>query len=116
MRGLLVLASYRGSTVSLSVIFQQVYAPGPYGDYVAPPPHATQIVYSADGQPYAVAYPYQYQGTFYINKWFVFTGLPMFLRQNMSLIIEPLQNIYFLIRKDRVINSSKFKFHHCKLK
>ena len=42
--------------------FQQAYAPGPYGDYAAPPPHATQIVYSADGQPYAVAYPYQYQG------------------------------------------------------
>ncbi|XP_073332353.1 pleckstrin homology domain-containing family B member 2 isoform X1 [Pagrus major] len=41
---------------------QQAYAPGPYGDYAAPPPHATQIVYSADGQPYAVAYPYQYQG------------------------------------------------------
>uniref|UniRef100_A0A3Q1ES88 Pleckstrin homology domain containing, family B (evectins) member 2 n=1 Tax=Acanthochromis polyacanthus TaxID=80966 RepID=A0A3Q1ES88_9TELE len=40
----------------------QVYAPGPYGDYVPAPPHATQIVYSADGQPYAVAYPYQYQG------------------------------------------------------
>ncbi|XP_034736858.1 pleckstrin homology domain-containing family B member 2 isoform X4 [Etheostoma cragini] len=36
------------------------YALGPYGEYVAPPPHATQIVYSADGQPYA--YPYQYQG------------------------------------------------------
>ncbi|XP_029905374.1 pleckstrin homology domain-containing family B member 2 [Myripristis murdjan] len=42
----------------------QVYAPGPYGDYVAPPPHGTQIVYSADGQPYAVAYPYQYQGAY----------------------------------------------------
>lgn len=40
----------------------QVYVPGPYGDYSAPPPHATQIVYSADGEPYAVAYPYQYQG------------------------------------------------------
>ncbi|KAK5869934.1 hypothetical protein PBY51_024610 [Eleginops maclovinus] len=40
----------------------QGYAPGPYGDYVAPPPHVTQIVYSPDGQPYAVAYPYQYQG------------------------------------------------------
>lgn len=48
--------------VFLFVIFQQVYAPGPYGEYVAPPPHATQIVYSSDGQPYAVAYPYQYQG------------------------------------------------------
>lgn len=43
----------------------QAYAPGPYGDYIAPPPHASQIVYSADGQPYAVAYPYQYQG----NQW-----------------------------------------------
>ncbi|XP_042271824.1 pleckstrin homology domain-containing family B member 2 isoform X2 [Thunnus albacares] len=40
----------------------QVYAPGPYGEYVAHTQHATQIVYSADGQPYAVAYPYQYQG------------------------------------------------------
>ncbi|XP_035863466.1 pleckstrin homology domain-containing family B member 2 isoform X5 [Sander lucioperca] len=36
------------------------YVLGPYGEYVAPPPRATQIVYSADGQPYA--YPYQYQG------------------------------------------------------
>ncbi|XP_078114333.1 pleckstrin homology domain-containing family B member 2-like [Sander vitreus] len=26
------------------------YVLGPYGEYVAPPPHATQIVYSADGQ------------------------------------------------------------------
>lgn len=41
---------------------QQAYAPGPYGNYTAPPPHATQVVYSADGQPYTVAYPYQYQG------------------------------------------------------
>nr|XP_004557233.1 pleckstrin homology domain-containing family B member 2 [Maylandia zebra]XP_004557234.1 pleckstrin homology domain-containing family B member 2 [Maylandia zebra] len=41
---------------------QPVYAPGPYGDYTAPPPQATQVVYSADGQPYTVAYPYQYQG------------------------------------------------------
>lgn len=40
----------------------QVFVPGPYGEYVAPPPHATQIVYSPDGQPYAVAYPYQYHG------------------------------------------------------
>ncbi|KAM7410343.1 hypothetical protein PAMA_001673 [Pampus argenteus] len=39
----------------------QVYAQGPYGEYV-PAQHATQIVYSANGQPYAVAYPYQYQG------------------------------------------------------
>ncbi|XP_035863464.1 pleckstrin homology domain-containing family B member 2 isoform X2 [Sander lucioperca] len=39
---------------------QQGYVLGPYGEYVAPPPRATQIVYSADGQPYA--YPYQYQG------------------------------------------------------
>ena len=45
-------------------LFHQPYAPGPYGDYTAPPPHATQIVYSADGQPYAVAYPYQYQGKY----------------------------------------------------
>ncbi|XP_032381956.1 pleckstrin homology domain-containing family B member 2 isoform X2 [Etheostoma spectabile] len=41
---------------------QQGYALGPYGEYVAAPPHATQIVYSADGQPYA--YPYQYQGAY----------------------------------------------------
>ncbi|KAF1386110.1 hypothetical protein PFLUV_G00114740 [Perca fluviatilis] len=39
---------------------KQGYALGPYGEYVAPPPHATQIVYSADGQPYA--YPHHYQG------------------------------------------------------
>ncbi|CAN9500658.1 unnamed protein product [Ophioblennius macclurei] len=38
------------------------YAPGPYGNYGVSQPHATQIVYAADGQPYAVAYPYQYQG------------------------------------------------------
>ncbi|XP_020774449.2 pleckstrin homology domain-containing family B member 2 [Boleophthalmus pectinirostris] len=38
----------------------QVYVPGPYGDYTAAPP--TQIVYSSNGEPYAVAYPYQYQG------------------------------------------------------
>ncbi|XP_056460556.1 pleckstrin homology domain-containing family B member 2 isoform X1 [Gadus chalcogrammus] len=37
----------------------------PYGEYVTPPPQATQIVYSADGQPYAVAYPYQYQDQSY---------------------------------------------------
>ncbi|XP_028299278.1 pleckstrin homology domain-containing family B member 2 isoform X1 [Gouania willdenowi] len=41
---------------------QQVYSPGQYGDYGAPPPYATQVVYSPDGQHYAVAYPYQYQG------------------------------------------------------
>ncbi|XP_015253069.1 PREDICTED: pleckstrin homology domain-containing family B member 2 [Cyprinodon variegatus] len=40
----------------------QVYAPGPYGDYTAQPAHPTQIMYSGDGQPYAVAYPYHYQG------------------------------------------------------
>lgn len=40
----------------------QVYAPGPYGDYVTPPPHAQQIIYTADGQPYPGAYPYHYQG------------------------------------------------------
>ncbi|XP_031167761.1 pleckstrin homology domain-containing family B member 2-like isoform X2 [Sander lucioperca] len=28
----------------------QGYVLGPYGEYVEPPPHATQIVYSADGQ------------------------------------------------------------------
>ncbi|KAG7259372.1 hypothetical protein CRUP_029194 [Coryphaenoides rupestris] len=37
----------------------------PYGEYVSPPPQTTQIVYSADGQPYAVAYPYQYQDQTY---------------------------------------------------
>ncbi|XP_062419321.1 pleckstrin homology domain-containing family B member 2 isoform X3 [Pungitius pungitius] len=42
---------------------QQVFATAPYGDFMAaPPPHAAQIVYSPDGQPYAVAYPYQYPG------------------------------------------------------
>lgn len=51
------------SLYGLVIICLQAYAPGPYGDYIAPPPHATQIVYSSDGQPYAVAYPYQYQGT-----------------------------------------------------
>ncbi|KAM8888967.1 pleckstrin homology domain-containing family B member 2 isoform X1 [Synchiropus splendidus] len=40
---------------------QQVYAPGPYGEYVPVPPQPTQIMYTADGQPYAVANPYQYQ-------------------------------------------------------
>lgn len=58
-----VLAAQGGSIDYFwSCHFLQAYAPGPYGDYAAPPPHATQIVYSADGQPYAVAYPYQYQG------------------------------------------------------
>ncbi|XP_061894727.1 pleckstrin homology domain-containing family B member 2 [Entelurus aequoreus] len=38
------------------------YAPPPYGENPAGSPHASQIVYAADGQPYAVAYPYQYQG------------------------------------------------------
>uniref|UniRef100_A0A3P9M1P9 Pleckstrin homology domain containing, family B (evectins) member 2 n=1 Tax=Oryzias latipes TaxID=8090 RepID=A0A3P9M1P9_ORYLA len=42
----------------------QVYAPGPYGDYTALPLNATQVVYSAEGAPYTVAYPYQYQGEF----------------------------------------------------
>lgn len=45
-----------------SVISVQVYAPGPYGDYVTPPPHAPQVIYTADGQPYPGAYPYHYQG------------------------------------------------------
>ncbi|XP_004067659.3 pleckstrin homology domain-containing family B member 2 [Oryzias latipes] len=40
----------------------QVYAPGPYGDYTALPHNATQVVYSAEGAPYSLAYPYQYQG------------------------------------------------------
>ncbi|XP_061744111.1 pleckstrin homology domain-containing family B member 2 isoform X2 [Nerophis ophidion] len=38
------------------------YSPAQYGEYAAGSPHASQIVYAADGQPYAVAYPYQYQG------------------------------------------------------
>uniref|UniRef100_A0A3P9IYM1 Pleckstrin homology domain containing, family B (evectins) member 2 n=1 Tax=Oryzias latipes TaxID=8090 RepID=A0A3P9IYM1_ORYLA len=42
----------------------QVYAPGPYGDYTALPLNATQVVYSAEGAPYTVAYPDQYQGEF----------------------------------------------------
>ncbi|KAM9480294.1 pleckstrin homology domain-containing family B member 2-like isoform 2-T5 [Salvelinus alpinus] len=42
-----------------------VYVPDTYGGYApAPPFHGTQIIYSADGQPYAVAYPYQYQGAY----------------------------------------------------
>lgn len=52
----------------------QAYAPGPYGDYTAPPPHASQVVYSPNGQPYAVAYPYQYQG----NQWKTYPWLEMF--------------------------------------
>ncbi|XP_024114708.1 pleckstrin homology domain-containing family B member 2 isoform X1 [Oryzias melastigma] len=40
----------------------QVYAPGPYGDYTTLPLNTTQVVYSAEGEPYTVAYPYQYQG------------------------------------------------------
>lgn len=43
----------------------QVFYPDGYGGYVPhPPPYATQMVYSADGQQYAVAYPYHYQGGF----------------------------------------------------
>ncbi|XP_037106021.1 pleckstrin homology domain-containing family B member 2 [Syngnathus acus] len=42
----------------------QFYTQGPYGNYVAASPQATQIVYAADGQSYAVAYPYQYQGDY----------------------------------------------------
>ncbi|NP_001135180.1 pleckstrin homology domain-containing family B member 2 [Salmo salar] len=42
-----------------------VYVPDAYGGYSpAPPVYGTQIIYSADGQPYAVAYPYQYQGAY----------------------------------------------------
>ncbi|KAG9340111.1 hypothetical protein JZ751_022037 [Albula glossodonta] len=37
---------------------------GPYGPPPPPPPPGTQIVYGSDGQPYAVAYPYQYQGSY----------------------------------------------------
>ncbi|KAJ3599325.1 hypothetical protein NHX12_033288 [Muraenolepis orangiensis] len=41
----------------------QAYSP--YGGFVPAPPQATQVVYAADGQPYAVAYPYQYQDQSY---------------------------------------------------
>eukprot|EP00063_Salmo_salar_P097207 XP_014072042.1 PREDICTED: pleckstrin homology domain-containing family B member 2-like isoform X3 [Salmo salar] len=42
-----------------------VYVPDTYGGYApAPPSHGTQIIYTADGQPYAVAYPYHYQGAY----------------------------------------------------
>uniref|UniRef100_A0A8C9WHV0 Pleckstrin homology domain containing, family B (evectins) member 2 n=2 Tax=Scleropages formosus TaxID=113540 RepID=A0A8C9WHV0_SCLFO len=53
-------------------------APPPYSEYPLPPqfpqvyqfygppppPPSPQILYTADGQPYAVSYPYQYQGTY----------------------------------------------------
>ncbi|XP_051550923.1 pleckstrin homology domain-containing family B member 2-like isoform X2 [Myxocyprinus asiaticus] len=43
----------------------QVFYPDGYGGYVQhPPPYATQMVYSADGQQYTVAYPYHYQGPY----------------------------------------------------
>lgn len=45
----------------------QVYAPGPYGEYIPAAPQATQIVYAANGQSYAVAYPYHYQGKRYYS-------------------------------------------------
>ncbi|XP_021459671.2 pleckstrin homology domain-containing family B member 2 isoform X2 [Oncorhynchus mykiss] len=41
-----------------------VYVPDIYGGYAPGPPHGTQIIYSADGQPNAVVYPYQYQGAY----------------------------------------------------
>ncbi|XP_019904764.1 pleckstrin homology domain-containing family B member 2 isoform X2 [Esox lucius] len=42
-----------------------VYVPGAYGGYApVPPEYGTQIIYSADGQTYVVAYPYQYQGSY----------------------------------------------------
>ncbi|XP_020354657.1 pleckstrin homology domain-containing family B member 2-like [Oncorhynchus kisutch] len=41
-----------------------VYVPDTYGGYAPAPPHGTQIIYSADGQPNAVVYPYQYQGAY----------------------------------------------------
>lgn len=53
---------HQGSYCGSFVTFGQVYAPGPYGEYVTPPPHAPQIIYTADGQPYPGAYPYHYQG------------------------------------------------------
>lgn len=83
------LAKDQKSLYGLLIICLQAYAPGPYGDYIAPPPHATQIVYSSDGQPYAVAYPYQYQGT---------------------------SNVTFEQKKfifKQAINVSKFEYNHC---
>ncbi|XP_071010224.1 pleckstrin homology domain-containing family B member 2-like isoform X2 [Oncorhynchus clarkii lewisi] len=47
-----------------------VYVPDIYGGYAPGPPHGTQIIYSADGQPNAVVYPYQYQGTHWVNAHF----------------------------------------------
>lgn len=47
-------------------VLMQVFYPDGYGGYVPHPPYATQMVYSADGQQYAVAYPYHYQGN---HKW-----------------------------------------------
>uniref|UniRef100_A0AAY4D7V7 PH domain-containing protein n=1 Tax=Denticeps clupeoides TaxID=299321 RepID=A0AAY4D7V7_9TELE len=41
-----------------------VYYPDQYGGYVHPQVHGTQVVYTADGHQYAVAYPYQYQGPY----------------------------------------------------
>ncbi|XP_066565102.1 pleckstrin homology domain-containing family B member 2 isoform X2 [Amia ocellicauda] len=47
------------------------YAPSPqvfnydhHGNYGQPPPPGSQIVYASNGQPYAVAYPYQYPGPY----------------------------------------------------
>ncbi|MBN3298549.1 PKHB2 protein, partial [Amia calva] len=47
------------------------YAPSPqvfnydhHGNYGQPPPLESQIVYASNGQPYAVAYPYQYPGPY----------------------------------------------------
>uniref|UniRef100_A0A8C7PUB3 PH domain-containing protein n=1 Tax=Oncorhynchus mykiss TaxID=8022 RepID=A0A8C7PUB3_ONCMY len=45
-------------------LFTSVYVPDIYGGYAPGPPHGTQIIYSADGQPNAVVYPYQYQGAY----------------------------------------------------
>uniref|UniRef100_A0A8C7J7Z8 Pleckstrin homology domain containing, family B (evectins) member 2 n=1 Tax=Oncorhynchus kisutch TaxID=8019 RepID=A0A8C7J7Z8_ONCKI len=45
-------------------LFTSVYVPDTYGGYAPAPPHGTQIIYSADGQPNAVVYPYQYQGAY----------------------------------------------------
>ncbi|XP_023646306.1 pleckstrin homology domain-containing family B member 2 isoform X1 [Paramormyrops kingsleyae] len=50
-------------------------APPPYSEYApppqvyqaygpAPPPPGAQVLYTADGQPYGLAYPYQYQGAY----------------------------------------------------
>ncbi|MGH0131893.1 UNVERIFIED_CONTAM: hypothetical protein FKN15_048132 [Acipenser sinensis] len=41
---------------------QQVYNYDPHGAYGPMPPPGSQVVYASNGQPYAVAYQYSYQG------------------------------------------------------